>query len=231
MEITGNTVQQYITCVKLFLKWTGSPSAFSYKVSNKDRKAFKQKHLERWFDEKDIEACMNYSFANLDWTEALRYRIIVRLLVETGARVGEIATIKRKDLAMEEKTVFIQGKTEARPVFFSQDTWVALNIYLNSAYDGYYGMDKKISLFPCVDKIKATITTMLEKLGMKNGADGRGPHTFRHYTATQLFYDGNMRIEDIAYLLGDKVETIREKYLHPTPAMLRKRVAAAMGWE
>lgn len=60
--------------------------------------------------------------------------------------------------------------------------------------------------------------------------NGRGPHTFRHYTATYLYYDGNMRIEDLAYLLGDKVETIREKYLHPTPKMLRKRVASAMGW-
>jgi len=33
-----------------------------------------------------------------------------------------------------------------------------------------------------------------------------------------------VRIEDIAFLLGDTVETIRERYLHPTPEMLKGRV-------
>ena len=72
---------------------------------------------------------------------------------------------------------------------------------------------------------------MLEDMGLKNGKDGRGPRTFRHYVATHLFYVGNMRIEDIAVLLGDKVDTIINNYLHPTPLMLRERVAKAMKWE
>ena len=40
-----------------------------------------------------------------------------------------------------------------------------------------------------------------------------------------------MNLFDIATLLGDKPETIQSVYLHPTPKMLRGRVAKAMGWE
>ena len=85
-------------------------------------------------------------------------------------------------------------------------------------------------LFPSTARIRQVVNEMLKDLGLKNGADGRGPHTFRHYTASYLFYAGNMRIEDIAFLMGDTVDMIRTRYLHPTPMMLRERVAKAMGW-
>ena len=60
---------------------------------------------------------------------------------------------------------------------------------------------------------------------------GRGPHTFRHFVATKLFYDGGMRIEDVATLMGTTAENITKNYLHPTPLMLRERVFDAMKWE
>ena len=50
---------------------------------------------------------------------------------------------------------------------------------------------------------------MLKALGLKNGADGRGPHVFRHYFASYLFFVGGMRIEEVATLIGDTVDTVR----------------------
>lgn len=227
-KLSGGTVQQYLTCTKIFLKWAGYPVDYTYKISNSERKTNKKKHLDRWFTERDIEVCLAHGFPKCAQTERLMYRVIVRLLHETGARVGEIAGIRMKDILMEENTIFIQGKTEARPVFFSEKTKVMLSNYL---YVSLLPINKETLIFPSVNKIKTVITEMLKDLDMKNGSDGRGPHTYRHFTATYLFYVGNMRLEDIAYLLGDKVETIREKYLHPTPKMLRDRVSKAMGWD
>jgi len=221
--LSGKSIQQYLTCTKIFLKWAGCPVDFTYKISNKARQENKKKHLDRWFTEDEIEKCLTYRFNNVNG-DSLKYRAIVRLLIETGARVGEIANIRIEDIHLGEKYVFIQGKTEPRPVFFSMITWDILKMILS------HRAFKEGLLFPEVSKIKAAITQMLQDLGLKNGKDGRGPHTFRHYTATYLYYEGDMRIEDLAFLLGDKVETIRERYLHPTPRMLRKRVAAAMGW-
>lgn len=225
-KLSGKSIQQYLTCTKIFLKWAGHPVDFTYKISNKARQENKKKHLDRWFTEDEIEKCLAYRFENVNG-DSLKYQAIVRLLIETGARVGEIANIRMEDIDLN-GTIFVQGKTEPRPVFFSLETFELLGLVLRREKESLFPTDRPI--FPEVSKIKAAITQMLQDLGMKNGKDGRGPHTFRHYTATYLYYEGNMRIEDLAFLLGDKVETIRERYLHPTPQMLRKRVAAAMGW-
>jgi len=221
-DLSGKSIQQYLTCTKIFLKWAGHPTEFTYKITNKDRQANKKKHLDRWFDEKDIERCLAYKFDNVNG-DGLLYRTIVRLLVETGARVGEISGIRSEDVFLDERYVLIQGKTEPRPVIFSDTTAEMLKRIIG----GSLPWGKSATIFPDVAKVKAVITRMLEDLELKSGSDGRGPHTLRHFAATWLFYVGNMRIEDLSFLLGDKVETIRERYLHPTPAMIRDRVHAA----
>jgi len=223
-KLSGKSIQQYLTCTKIFLKWAGYPTEFTYKISNEDRQQNKRKHLDRWFTEDDVERCLAYKFENSNGDSFL-YRVAVRLLVETGARVGEISTIRPDDIYLDDHYLFIQGKTEPRPVIFSTETAAMLSMVLGRGKLPFADN----SLFPEVSKLKAVITKMLEDLGLKNGNDGRGPHTFRHHTATYLFYTGNMRIEDLAFLLGDKVETIREKYLHPTPKMIRDRVQTAWG--
>lgn len=222
-KLSGKSVQQYLTCTKIFLKWAGSPVEFIYKVSNESRQQNKRKHLDRWFSEDDIQRCLDYPFENSNGSQRL-YRLTVRLLVETGARVGEIANIQRSDIHPEGNYILIHGKTEPRPVIYSAET-ARLIANVDKPF-----LTEDYKVFPDVATLKGAVTRMLDDLGMKAQGDGRGPHTFRHFTATYLFYEGNMRIEDLAFLLGDKVETIREKYLHPTPEMLRRRVNAAYGW-
>ena len=223
-KLSGKSIQQYLTCTKIFLKWAGFPVDFTYKISNEDRQENKQKHLDRWFSEEDIERCLEYQFENSN-SDGFLYRIVVRLLVETGVRVGEIATIKAEDVHLHDRYLYVHGKTEPRPVIFSDKTASMLAMVVSDTMP----WGNSTTIFPEVSKLKAVITRMLENLGLKNGNDGRGPHTFRHYTATYLFYVGGMRLEDLAFLLGDKVETIRERYLHPTPEMLRARVFKAWG--
>lgn len=222
--ISGQSVRQYLTCVKIFMRWAGYRVDHVYKISNQERRENKLKQLKRWMNEKEIQMCLDYNFPDrLEATQTV-YKSIVRLLIETGARVGEISNIQKKDINLDDKWVTIQGKTEPRPVFFSSITASMLSeVMINIRFE-----DDRV--FPSVDSIKAVVTEMLNNCGLKRPKDGRGPHTFRHFAATHLFYDGGMRIEDIAYLLGDTVDIIRERYLHPTPKMLRKRVSKAMGW-
>ena len=227
MSLSGKSIQQYLTCTKIFLKWAGHPVQFTYKVSNKDRQSNKKKHLHRWFSEQDIEKCLGYKFENSNG-DSLTLQAIVRILVETGVRVGEVSSIKAEDIFLEDQYIFVHGKTEPRPVIISEETVEMLEQVLG----GRIPFSSTMRIFPQVAKIKSAITRMLNDLGLKSPGDGRGPHTFRHHTATYLFYTCGMRIEDLAFLLGDKVETIREKYLHPTPEMIKKRVLVAWGkWE
>ena len=224
-NLSGQTIQQYINCVKIYLKWAKMPLEYTYKVSNKDRQANKLKHLNRWFQEDDIAKCLAYTFPYASSPDkALLYRVLIRLLAETGGRIGEIANIQMEDVDIEECMVVIHGKTEPRPVFFSPDTREMLKS-LRQSFKAWHG-----ALFPSVMRLQQVVTEMLNDIGLKKEGDGRGPHTFRHYVASYLFYSG-MRIEDVSFLLGDTVETIVKNYLHPTSLMLKERVAKAMKWE
>ena len=84
-------------------------------------------------------------------------------------------------------------------------------------------------LFPKVDQCKSIVTDMFAALGLKDNKDGRGPHTFRHYAATWLYYLGGMDLFDLAILLGDKPDVILATYIHPTADMLKTRVAKTYG--
>jgi integrase len=210
------------------MKWAGHAVIATHRISNGERKKQQRKQLRRWFNEEDIAKCLAYTFPKSTPQNALTYRVLVRLLHDTGARVRELAKIEAAHIDIEDRTVWLmESKSEPRAAFFSPTTQVMIeNLKRARRLRNWRGR-----IFPDAPRITQMITEMLEDLGLKKPRDGRGPHTFRHYLATRLFYVGNMRIEDIAFLLGDTTETIVNNYLHPTPLMLRERVSRAMEWE
>jgi len=223
-KVSGKSIQRYVTIVKLFFKWAKQPIEYTYKLSNAETKANKRKALNRWFSEPDIDKCLAYRFEKCTPETALRNRILVRLMVETGARVRELSSVEAKDIDLETGTIWINdSKTEPRPVFVSRETLEILREYSGMA-------TWKGNVFPKVVTLKSIITEMLGDLKLKKPKDGRGPHCYRHYIATLLYYKG-MKMSDIAILLGDKEDTIRDHYIHLTPRMLREKVAEVMGWE
>ena len=115
-----------------------------------------------------------------------------------------------------------ESKTQPRAVFFSLETGKVFEKVVREKQAQIW--TKSVNLFPSVGHIKRIINDMLRDLGLKNEKDGRGPHTFRHYCATYLHYVGGMSISDIGFLLGDTPDMIRERYLHPTPEMLKGRM-------
>jgi integrase len=223
-KCSGKTIQQYLTIAKMFLKWNGTPAEYTYRIPASERKQSQLKAINRWFTEADVEKCKNYKFPRSK--NPLRNRAIVHLLIDTGARVREISRIKAKDINVTNKTVFLSdSKTEPRSAFFSEDTANIISAHKQRAI-----LNLHDRLFPSTKHVRKIVNDMLIDLELKKGADGRGPHTFRHYVATWLHYEGGMSIMDIAFLLGDTPGTIRDNYIHPTSSMLQRRVNGAMEW-
>jgi len=222
--VGGHSIQQYCTIVKLFARKAGYPINWDpVRVSNSERKTRKRKQLERWFEETEINECLAYEFPDNN-SQALLYRITVRLLAETGARVRELAHTEAKHIDIDQCIIWLMdSKTEPRPAFFSPITRDLLIAYKKTKtfWEG--------KVLPSKPAIQLIVENMLRDLNIYK--PGRGPHTFRHWTATKLFYDGNMRIEDLSMLMGTSVEIIVKRYLHPTPSMLKKRVFGAMSWD
>lgn len=228
-HLSGKSVQQYLNCTKIFLKWAGHPVEFTYKISSEEKKNNKLKQARRWLNETEVELCLAYTFSNYSYVNALCYQIIIRLLKETGVRVQELANIKAEDIDLEKEMVWItKSKTMPRPVFFSPKTKEMFERLKNIRDDWQDG-----NIFPSADRIKQVVNEMFEDLKLKDGKDGRGCHCFRHYIASYLYYVGDMNEQDIGTLLGDDAQTIQECYLHPEsfPEELKKRISKAMRWE
>jgi len=223
----GKTIQSYLTITRSFFRAIGHEIKYTYRLTPEDKKDAQFKSINRWFTEEEIQKCLGYKFAkNHD-----RNALIIRILHETGVRVNELAQIRLKDIGTDPQKIMIgESKTQIRYVFISPNTASMLKCYVSKTFDNHFLIynpyDKLFGV--TVGQIKKIVTSMLEDLDIKS--EGRGPHTFRHWCATWLFYEGNMRLEDIAFLLGDTPEQIKTTYLNPTPDMMLKRVSIACGW-
>jgi len=221
-ELNSTSIRHYLTIVKMLFKFLGHPIDYTFKLSQDEIKAIKIKRLRRWFSEDEIEQCLNYEFKN----NRVQGELLIRLMIETAARVREISRIIAENIDLNTRTIWVtRTKTDPRTVFFSPYTAELLRSY-RLQHINWTGR-----IFPHTSVIRKMITDMLQDLGLKEKDDGRGPHTFRHYAATWLYYEGGMKITELATLMGATVKTIQDVYLHPTPTMLRKRVDKAWGWE
>jgi len=219
------TVQHYLTVTKFFLKKIGHPVSHTYKIPRDAKRLHDLKHQRRWFSDQDIALCMTYRFPTMH----TRNHLLVRLLVETGARVNEIAHIQVGNVNLEKRTILISySKTIPRPVFFSQESGIFMKRYFENRFPDPLQSAQE-NIFPGKNQIYKIIVSMFDELGLKSHGDCRGPHTFRHYVATYLHYVKNMKLTSVAALLGDTPETISSNYLHPTAEMLQSEVERAFG--
>ena len=222
---SARTTASYLTISKIFFRYHGIQLKHTYRIPRKDKQENDLKHERRWFSAEDIEKCISYQHR----VNHNRNHLLVRLLIETGARVGEIAHIYAGDVNIFKKTVLLSySKTIPRPVFYKKKTAIFMEKHLRENF--YLPSDKKRFIFPTGNMIYKIVIEMLKDLGLKKKDDGRGPHTFRHYTATHLRFVENMDIYNVATLLGDTVDTIKDHYLHPTPDMLHNVISKAAGY-
>ncbi|WP_320040762.1 tyrosine-type recombinase/integrase [uncultured Desulfobacter sp.] len=219
------TIQHYLTITKFFMKKIGAPINHTYKIPRDAKRRHDLKHQRRWFTDQDIAQCMTYQFPVMH----VRNHLLVRLLVETGARINEIAHITVGNVNFGKRTILISySKTIPRPVFFSQESGIFMKRYFKTEFtEPESAADQRI--FPGKNQLYKVVVGMLDDLGLKSHGDCRGPHTFRHYVATYLHYVKNMKLTSVAALLGDTPETISSNYLHPTAEMLQSEVERAWG--
>jgi integrase len=223
-DMSDGSVRQYLTVLKFVYKYNNlAPIAYTHHIPKKEKRDKLLKHLQRWFSEAEVEKMLAYDFSKRVDAKN-RGRLLVRLLFETGARVGEISSVKTEDFHIDDNTFFITtSKTVPRVAFFSNKT----RMIIDKMQIDYEWRDP---IFKNTSYCQTLFDYMLTDLGLKSDNDGRGPHTARHYVATYLKYVANMDINDIAYLLGDAPDTIVNTYLHPTPSMLKGKVFRAFGW-
>ena len=211
--LSGKSVAQTITVTKIILRELGIQVEYSYRINRDDIQAHKLKQAERMFDEAEISRLKEWVMT-FDGPKGQQNAALIFMLIETGARVGELANLKAKDVDLIRNTAWIsRSKTQPRPVIFSDKTKDLLT-FTNMGDADYVFPGKEAG-------IRNVVNGILESLDLKKNGDGRGPHTFRHWFATNMLFNGGMKPEHLAYVMGDKVGVVLETYVHPTPKMLK----------
>ena len=154
--------------------------------------------------------------------QILRSRAFVHLLYSSAARLAEVASLNRKDVADgRRKEAIVLGKGDKeRYIFITADARAAIAAYAIERKDAYeplfishgrkYGA--RLSHF----MLKRTIREAAKELGMDVS-----PHDFRHYRARQMLEQG-APLEAIQEILGHSdISTTRRVYAHYSKPSIR----------
>lgn len=131
------------------------------------------------------------SFVKADTVKGLRDNVLIRLLYDTGARIGEIVTLSRGDLDIRNRIAEIRTeKTRTRRVIvWGSDTNIFLCEYLEQEPTGFLPgkrqCERIIRKYATLAKISKHITC----------------HSFRH-TRAHVILDNGGTVKDVQETLG-----------------------------
>lgn len=158
------------------------------------------------------------SFIKVDTPKGVRDNAIIRLLYDTGARIGEICSLEVKEMDMVERTAWIwtEKTVQKRMIMWGEDTNKFLETWIDLC--GYSpGL-----LFPCPRTVERIVKKYVNKAEIKKTIV---PHSFRHGKA-HLILDSGGGVKDIQETLGHRNPASSFRYLNLNKAekikMLRK---------
>lgn len=196
-KVSLRSIDKYREYITRFFTWAHNEGYIS---NNPARNIASIKH-----EEKPREALTQVQLEYLRLAcETLRERAIIEFLYSTGARVSELAIVKKSDINWYDKSVHLFGKgRKHRCSFLNAKAEVALKEYLESRDDDceyVFATLKKPYRNLNKDGIEKIVRTVSERVVNKIGKQVT-PHTLRHTTATIALQSG-MPIADISKLLG-----------------------------
>ena len=156
----------------------------------------------------------------------IRNQMILELLLATGLRVSELASIKLSELDINERQLKVLGKGQKeRIVFFGNHAKTAINAYLADARSLL--LKNKTSEYLILNHLGNKITDrgirlVIEDIIKKTAIVSKvSPHTFRHTFATMMLNSG-ANIKSVQELLGHASLNTTSIYTHLTNEEIRR---------
>ena len=194
--------------IRTFFNWLENEELISSNPMKKVRVALPPRKVIKTFSPDEIrdmlELCEGNTFL------ALRNRAILLTFLDTGLRVGELASMKQSDLNCE--AIKVWGKcSKERVVRIGATTQKAIWKYSlrhNGTYDTLWLTEEGAPLHT------HGIQEMTRRIGKRAGLSGVrcSPHTFRHTFAISYLRNGG-DIFTLQYLLGHSTLEMVRRYL------------------
>ena len=182
----------------------------------------KEKRLPRYFEYNELEEL--FKVPDLKDSFGQRNRLILEMLYATGMRVGELVSIKVKDINIEEGTILILGKgNKERITHFGEYAKDILLLYLE---DGYKKLNKNNLEYLFINNkatkltergVRDILNSIIKKTDLSKHIS---PHMLRHTFATHLLNEG-CDILSVQKLLGHESISATGIYTHVTTEHLK----------
>lgn len=219
----NSSIDRKLSTLRGFYKFLANENVVRTNVFSLVSGPKKSKKLPRFFDYNELEEM----FLIPDTNNALGQRdlLILEMLYATGCRVGELVSIKVKDIDFSKRNILILGKgNKERFLNYGEYCEDALKKYLN---DGYISLNKNNSEYLFLNNNGGILTErgvryILDRIIKQTGINKNiSPHMIRHSFATHLLNEG-CDLLTVQKLLGHESIKATQIYTHVTTDRLKE---------
>lgn len=219
----NSSIDRKLSALRGFYKYLVNEEVVHNNVFSLVNGPKKSKKLPRYFDYNELEEM----FLIPDTNTALGQRdlLLLEMLYATGCRVGELVSIKVKDIDFNRRTILIIGKgNKERYLNYGEYCEDILKKYLK---DGYLSLNINKSEFLFLNKNGGVLTErgvrfILDKIIKQTGINKNiSPHMIRHSFATHLLNEG-CDLLTVQKLLGHESIKATQIYTHVTTDRLKE---------
>ncbi|WP_121666890.1 site-specific tyrosine recombinase/integron integrase [Mesonia aquimarina] len=148
----------------------------------------------------------------LQHTRNIKHRLILGLLYSSGLRIGELLSLRTRDIDVDRKQIFVyRGKgRKDRFAILSDGILPLLSNYIATYQPNFYLVEGQNEKRYSAESVRAFLKTSCKRAGINKKVT---PHTLRHSFATHMLEDG-IDIRYIQELLGHSRPETTMIYTH-----------------
>ncbi len=218
----NSSINRKLSSLRGFYKFLANEGYVKSNVFSLVNGPKKSKKLPRYFEYNELEELFKVPD---DSPLGQRDLLLLEMLYATGCRVGELVSIKVKDIDFGRKSILILGKgNKERFVTYGEYCEDALKKYLN---DGYRSLNKNNidELFinnnggPLTERgVRFILDKLIKQTSINKSIS---PHMIRHSFATHLLNEG-CDLLTVQKLLGHESIKATQIYTHVTTDRLKE---------
>ena len=217
------SIDRKLSALRGFYKYLVNENILHNNVFSLVNDPKKSKKLPRYFDYNELEEMFLIPDTNTSLGQ--RDLLLLEMLYATGCRVGELVSIKVKDIDFNRRNILIVGKgNKERYLNYGEYCEDILNKYL---IDGYISLNKNNSDYLFLNNNGGVLTErgvrfILDKIIKQTGINKNiSPHMIRHSFATHLLNEG-CDLLTVQKLLGHESVKATQIYTHVTTDRLKE---------
>lgn len=198
LKYKNSTISRHISTLRTFYNYLYQRKLVTTNIFKYIKNPKLEKRLPNYLNYEELEKLLDSIDISTD--EGLRDKLLIELFYDTGLRVGEMVSVKVKNIDKVNRKIKVMGKgSKERIVLYGQyaseylEKYLKRNINKGSEYL-FIRNDQPMQ----VKDIQQIVANLVKDLGLKTHVT---PHTLRHTFATHLLNNG-ADITTVQTLLG-----------------------------